>query len=926
MRNLLAAPVVGLLLWLPSVDGTALAQAPKPPYQRLLSGNDARRVAELQEKVGDLVAAGKFAEAQGPAEEVAVIQERAQGADHWQAREARRFAQTLGHLAALPPEDQRAFASGTEAAQEANELWARGKYAEAQPLYEKALAACRRALGEDHPYTATGYGNLANNLEAQGKHAEAQPLLEKALAIGRKVLGDDHPSTAAGYNNLAYNLNAQGKHAEAQPLYEKALAIRRKVLGEDHPYTASGYNNLGSNLQAQGKYAEAQPLFEEALAIQRRVLGENHPYTASGYNNLAYNLKSRGKYAKAQSLYEKALAIYRKVLGEGHPSTATGYNNLAMNLRSQGQYAEAEKRAAAAARSYEAARLVLSFTGLDRAAFAGERSPLPLLAALLARNGKPAEAWRRLEEGLARGLLDDLAARQGRPLTADDRRREEELLGRLHVLDRQLTALSAGQDRSEARQKQAADIQDQRAEAQRQLDELEAQFARKYGPVASQVYNLDQVQAQLPEGAALLAWVDLKDEPHAADSCGDHWACLLRRRGPPAWVRLRGSGPGGAWTEADTRLAAQVRGLLSSRPGDVTADWQGPAGQLYRQRLTPLAKYLGAREGLPAVRHLIVLPSPGVAGIPTEALLAAWPGGAPALTVGHAPSATLFAWLRERRRDTTGGEGDPGRLLALGDPAFTPRPQPAEDAPLLTARGEGFTPLPGSRREVEAIARLFPRADTLLGSDASEQRLDQLAGEGRLRQYRYLHLATHGFIDPAQPMRSFLALSQNGLSGPAEQVLRGRPAYSGRLTAADILGRWRLDADLVTLSACESGLGKYEAGEGYVGFAQGLLLAGAHSMVLSEWSVDDDATALLMTRFYQNLLGKRPGLDRPLPKAEGLREAKDWLRHLDAAEAGERLAALPRGTIGAKRPAPAGPKPYAHPYYWAGFILVGDSD
>jgi CHAT domain-containing protein len=522
-------------------------------------------------------------------------------------------------------------------------------------------------------------------------------------------------------------------------------------------------------------------------------------------------------------------------------------------------------------------------------------------------------------------LLDEVTARQGRPVSDDDRRREEELLGRLQLLDRQLTALRAGMDRPDARQDQAVRLQDQRAEAQQRLDELEAALARRYGPAAGQVYDLARVQAQLPEDAALLAWVDLEDMRRAADPRGEHWACLLRRRGVPTWVHLAGSGPGGAWTESDSRLAEQVRDAVANQPRDVTADWQGPAGQLYRQRFAPLAGCLAAGDGVPPLRRLVVLSSPALAGIPTEALLATQPG-TPALTISYAPSATLLAWLRERHRDADAAEAGPGRLLALGDPAFTHRPQSAGDGPLLTARGASFTPLPGSRREVEAIARLFSSADTLLGTDASEQRLDELAGAGRLRQYRYLHLATHGMINRAQPMLSFLALAQDGLPDPVEQVLHGRPAYSGRLTAADILRRWKLDADLVTLSACQSGLGKYERGEGYVGFAQGLLLAGAHSLVLSEWSVDDDATALLMTRFYQNLLGKRPGLEKPMPKAEALREAKEWLRNLSAADAGERLAALLRGRVEAKRPAPSGPKPYAHPYYWAGFILLGDPD
>jgi CHAT domain-containing protein len=94
------------------------------------------------------------------------------------------------------------------------------------------------------------------------------------------------------------------------------------------------------------------------------------------------------------------------------------------------------------------------------------------------------------------------------------------------------------------------------------------------------------------------------------------------------------------------------------------------------------------------------------------------------------------------------------------------------------------------------------------------------------------------------------------------------------------------------LSACETGVGKRAGGEGYLGFAQALFIKGARSLVLSEWPVADDTTSLLMVRFYQNLLGKRPGLSGPMPEAESLDEAKRWLRNLSAAEAAAELNRL----------------------------------
>jgi CHAT domain-containing protein len=124
---------------------------------------------------------------------------------------------------------------------------------------------------------------------------------------------------------------------------------------------------------------------------------------------------------------------------------------------------------------------------------------------------------------------------------------------------------------------------------------------------------------------------------------------------------------------------------------------------------------------------------------------------------------------------------------------------------------------------------------------------------------------------------------------------------------------------------------QYQGGEGYLGFSQALFLAGARTVVLSQWKVDDTATALLMQRFYQNLLGQRSGLDRPLPKAAALAEAKQWLCHLDRAEADrlrQELRSLSRGTEElVTTPVVEGvsqDRPYAHPYYWASFILIGE--
>jgi CHAT domain-containing protein len=211
-----------------------------------------------------------------------------------------------------------------------------------------------------------------------------------------------------------------------------------------------------------------------------------------------------------------------------------------------------------------------------------------------------------------------------------------------------------------------------------------------------------------------------------------------------------------------------------------------------------------------------------------------------------------------------------------------------------------------------------------MGEQACESTVQGLARTGRMKGFRYLHFATHGESDPQRAYRSALILAPDPDSSADPLAFDS----DGTITAEQIARTWELDADLVVLSACESGLGRAAGAEGYLGFAQPLFAKGARSLVLSLWKVDDDATALLMTRFYQNLLGKRAGLEQPLAKAEALAEAKAWLRVAGRDEAGMALASLPRGSIIRRQAVTTEPtaRPYENPTYWAGFILIGSPD
>jgi tetratricopeptide (TPR) repeat protein len=909
----------------------------------------------------------------------------------------------------------------------ATNLISQGKYAQAQPLLEKALEVQRRLLTDDHPTTATCYNNLALNLDYQGKYAEAQPLYEQALEIHRRVLGDNHPNTATSFANLAHNLKIQGKPGAAQPLFEKALEIFRRALGDDHPDTAESYNDLGANLDAQGKHSEAQPLLKKGLAIQRRLMTDDNPRTARSYNEVANNLGLQGKYVEAQPLYVKAVATQLRLRGGAHPETAMAYNNLATDLNAQGKYGEARDEWRRAVESLDGARLRLAFVGIERG---GPNRPVRLaLAAVLARLGAAEEAWQRLEEDSGRGLLDELAARKDRRLAPGERTRLSDLTRELERLDR--LAESTPRDLDEAsRAKRFDELKHQRDLASIALGEFQSKLASEYGPLAGQVISLHDVQSALAADTAVLAWVDLPPAgPSTADPDGEHWCVVVRSRGIPNWIAIRGTGSGGLWTKDDIELAPRVRKVLQSRPAAGAAAAEPLLEKFRIQRLAPLDSSLDASGGLPRVRRFIVLPSRALAGIPIEAFLA--PGDSK--TVSYAPSATVFKYLREQSRS-----GRSAGLLALGDPdcqapvpSSEPAPLPerglliklvgpgsnaathgvsagdvlltyngnalsaredlkpvadpgkpvpveiwrsgrvsrrelapgklgvvidARPAPValaderklqkvLTAARSGdehFASLPGTRYEVEAIAKLFRAADrptlALLGTDASEPKLDRLSASGELRQFGYIHLATHGLIDEAIPQRSAIILSQTGLPDPLEQLLNHKQAFDGRLTVREIQRTWELKAELVTLSACETALGREAGGEGFVGFTQALLMSGARSVCLSLWKVDDTATALLMQRFYANILGRRTGLSQPMPKADALAEAKAWLRELRGADVVALAASLSEGEARAKGaekreeassaprvPIGAGDEhPYRHPYYWAAFVLVGD--
>jgi CHAT domain-containing protein/tetratricopeptide (TPR) repeat protein len=225
-------------------------------------------------------------------------------------------------------------------------------------------------------------------------------------------------------------------------------------------------------------------------------------------------------------------------------------------------------------------------------------------------------------------------------------------------------------------------------------------------------------------------------------------------------------------------------------------------------------------------------------------------------------------------------------VLEASDPRLGAAPpessRVAAAAPRTAARtssGVALGRLLSTSYEAQAIADLVPADRRLLASGFAASRAAVL--DSSLADFRYIHFATHGLVDSRYPGLSALVLSQFDERGAAQD---------GYLRLNDIYNL-RLDADLVVLSACDTALGREVRGEGLIGLTQGFMAAGARSLVASLWQVPDRATAELMARFYGHLLndGLRP--------AEALRRAQLW------------AASEPR---------------YRDPYFWGGFVLVGD--
>ncbi|RKH41472.1 CHAT domain-containing protein [Corallococcus sicarius] len=829
--------------------------------------------------------------------------------------------------------------------------WGHRRFTGAQPLFERALALREATLGGSHPLVAESLSGLAANHQLQGSYAQAEPLHERALAIREAALGRDHQLVGYSLSDLASLYVEQGLHTRAQPLLERALTLRRAALGENHPYVADDLVALANVYVAQGSYRRAEPLLLRGLAIMESVCGERHPTVARYLSDLANLYVAQGSYRRAAPLHARALAIREAALGKSDVGVALSLNDLARLDLARGAYADAGPNLERALAILEGTLgqkhplVAEALNHLARVRLGQHRltEALPLLTRAFtlseqrlreealgfseSRLASFLQVLRRDEErlyALLRAHPDDARVRRlalsaalllkGRSVeeTADISRTVYRSLGaedrdtfaRLRGLRTQLAQLSLqgpGPLASRAYQERLEELSEQGAALEADLARRSASL-RSLTALPAPAEIVDRVAAALPGDAALVEFVTYAEPSRVsgADTTGSRPPRPLRYLAlvlfPDATTRALDLGPAGPIDLAASRL----RDALANRD----ASFEAPAQALYQLAFQPLLPLLGK------TRRVFLSPEGQLALVPFAALHDGQRFLVDAFDFTYLPSGKdLLPHPREGV--------PPGSVVVLANPDFdTARsalPEARRDAPALrkelARRGWAPTPLPGTRQEAEAIQRLLPQAQLFMGPEATKERLLRLPTPG------ILHLATHGFFleDAPEPTGSravihFGALGEDPqASNPADPLLRSGlvfagardPASSGAsqapssgsalVTALELAGLDLWGTQLVVLSACDTGRGDVKLGQGVYGLRRAFLVAGAETVVMSLWKVDDQTTSTLMEAYYRHLLAGQG-------RAAALREAMLELRRTQS-----------------------------HPHAWAPFITMGQA-
>ncbi|TRU73424.1 MAG: tetratricopeptide repeat protein, partial [Microcystis viridis Mv_BB_P_19951000_S69] len=818
-----------------------------------------------------------------------------------------------------------------------------------------------------HPNYAESLYNLAVLYRSMGQYEQALPLSQQALEIIGKILGTDHPDYATCLNNLALLYQSMGQYEQALPLSQQALEIHGKILGTDHPKYSTCLNNLALLYQSIGQYEQALPLHQQALEITGKILGLDHREYATCLNNLALLYQSMGQYEQALPLHQQALEIRGKSLGTDHPDYANSLNNLAL------LYTATNRHKAALKLMQEAAEIDLK-TISKIFSISTDKERLNYLA----QNYYKVETFLSLVFQHFPNTPEAVQSAYNLILRRKAIATETAILQKIALLSQQyahlVTKLQQWQQIRQQLAKRCFDLptpeqlpyyHQEIKSLEQQAENLERELNIPELNLEKELLNADfrTIALELPQGTTLLEFFRFNNHNFKAiPANGDalsfpprYLAFILPAQAPEqlTMIDLGEAEPIDKLVKEFRESVENPRGLsvaVFKKKEDIP-----PKLALKKLIFDKIKPYL--------TQELIICPDGELNCLPFE-ILPTDKGGylmdeyrCNFLNVGR----DILRFKAKIPAKVTGSLVIANPDYNLASPENTPSTAEIEEKfpfkpslrDLATSRqGQIFNPLPGTEVEGEKIAKIL-RVKPVTAANAVKTLVSKV-----LKSPYILHIATHGyFLGDITPEldtinQNFLLSSlsaserfqvgtlQNPLlrSGLAfagvNTMLNGgklpREAEDGLLTALDVQSINLAGTELVVTSACETALGDLYTGETLIGLRRSFIQAGAKTVIISLWKVDDVATTILMQYFYYYLLKAK------LSKAEALRKAKSSLQRLTIAKM--RSQWLTEDAIKSAEKHSIGvathlrelsqksdlERPYEAPKYWAAFICLGN--
>lgn len=826
----------------------------------------------------------------------------------------------------------------------------------ALPAFEAALRIRQQVFGTEHPKTAQVFNNLGNCCAALGQRLRAVTYYRAALNIRRRQLGEHHPSLASPLENLGDLCSEGGDHIAALDFYRQAYALRANAEGTAIQPTAVLRHKIGLCHQYEGSYATALAHHEAAAQVLKPLLGEASPILASLWNNLGNCYAAQRDFAQAMQHYRQAEnAMTRAILMDTQhkktPSEGLKNVDLALIFNNLGQCCLQMNRPSEALTFFAKTETILpahpapeltdclknqalALEMLDRwpqaqQAIARARQFAALTDSTSVMELRMAEGAMRSRRGLR--LNDAVLLRESLRLLSGALQLSDSLrLGltapasRQRWAERQYPALAAAVEASfrlwtitaeEVFLEKSLDFAE-RSRSLQLLDHLRHEQAERFAGIPdslleqerhwSEEFNRcekirrtaaeagDVSEAKAAATVIAEARQRLAEIAQRMEHLSPVFAQMRRASGGVSLIELRRQvlcdGQRalleyfctddalfvfvltqhrfhGLRLPADASLDEQVRTFrrsVEAYPAATGAVAVALSEQYARAAHHVFEKIIApVQAAVPLPREWVVVPDGTLSYLPFEALLCEFPTDFQQFKSHH-------YLLREAQVSYAYSATQLLELLSA--------PTLQATRPLLSMApdfaGSAWPPLTHNRAEAEAVAALLD-GEVLLGQAATAEAFRQKAGG-----YRVLHLATHGQASATLGERSRLIFSPTD-SDEDESLVYARDLYL-----------MRLRAELVVLSACETGDGEHRWGEGVVGLTKGFFSAGARSTVATLWRVDDALNADLVLRFFQNL-------KNGATKDAALREAKlDYLHDR--------------------------PHDEAHPAYWAAELVHGD--